>query len=616
MKEYSFITRIFTNLNGWLWVFVALFTLNLAAVGTPPAEETKAAAAEEKTLPNDEFDLPDFMRHEAGSSERKPDEKITSQNPAELSDVIPNEGEFVNQMTVGDIIVSPRQKLLKQPLADIRMEEVPIRDALRYLAEAAGVNYVLPDLQTENVTVNMRMPPFRAMEVLANNFGLGIYEEDGLWFIRKKDKAQYFAKIYKLHNIHLGASTSGAGSSSGSDSSSSTTSSTTSSSSSTTSSSSGSAGGGDVVITTLKEILGIDVNFGGTIAADGSVSTSEGSASKGDTKDTNLDKGDYTYVSYNADANTLFIIATGTQHQWVDQYLKAIDNPTNNIAIEAMFLESSLTPTSNFGFDWEGASSITLKTSNGSTPLNFGTVNNPKIPFNTGLISSQIFTANVSAFQKQTNSQVARYPSVVTQNGREVKIETTQNVPLSATQRLVQNDTTTAASVGIQDLGTQKIGTTITITPRQINEEGLVQLTISIKISTASGETDTNTNRQATNETTYEGTVNVPEGFTLAIGGLERIEDTVSTKELPGVGRIPLFGFLFKSKGADKSRTSIFLFITPTVLRTGGEANAFIKPSEGLGRDWIDRADAQHRQWRRDVIDPEMNKRLKKGGRE
>ncbi len=655
MKESSYITRIFTNLSRFFAVFLLLGAVNLQAVDEPAEEVDNtpiALPADAPAEPAQEFDLPEFMGGDAPAQpvEKSPAEKaeipvattstpvIAKDDDAVMSDIIPNDGDFTNKMSVGDVIVSPRQTLMKQPLADIRMEEVPIRDALRYLAEAAGINYVLPNLETENVTVNMRMPPFRAMEVLANNFGLGIYEEDGLWFIRKKDSAQYFAKIYKLHNIHLGESTSGAGSNSTTENTSSTTSSTTSRTTTgsttdgttpatgTPGSTSASGVGGQVVITTLQEILGIDVGFGGTIGPDGTIQTAAGSSAepkKKDDKDTT--NADYTYVSYSADANTLFIIATATQHQWVDQYLKAIDNPTNNIAIEAMFLESSLTPTEQLGFNWESASSLTLSTygamkngteANDENHLPAGTLGNPVFPWG-ALIQTNNFSASLSAFQKQTDSQVAHYPSVVTQNGREVKIETTQNIPLSATQRLVEADLQTGATVGIQDLGFQKIGTTIVITPRQINDEGLVQLTISINISTGTDATDTNTNRVATNDTSYTGTVNVPQGYTLAIGGLERIQDSISSSGVPGLSKIPLFGFMFKSKGKDNTRTSIFLFITPTIIKTSdARPNSFLRPSNGLSKDWIDKADDRHRAWRRDVIDPEVEKTLKNTGKD
>jgi type II secretory pathway component GspD/PulD (secretin) len=547
-------------------------------------------------------------------------------------DIVPNSEDYTNKISVEDMIVSPRQKLCREPLADIRFNEVPVRDALRYLAEASGINYVLPDMETDNVTVNIRAVPFKAMETIANNFGLGIYEEGDLWFIRKKDKEKYFAKIYKLKNIHLGKSISGTGTDktdnnnndNNNNNNNNNSNNNSNDNNSDNNDSSSTETSGDVVMTTLEEILGIDADFGGTFDTSGtsrsSSTTTSSSSTSSSSSDNTYNTADYTYVSYDAEANTVFVIATATQHQWVEQYLTAIDNPVHNIAIEAMFLETSKDPSTLMGIDWEGSAgartiSMTGEVAGDSTSaagdtIPLGTLRNPDFPMN-GLIETSALSWSLSAFQKETDSQIARYPSVVTQNGRQVKIETTQEIPLSAVESVVSATTGDTTTVGVTDLGTQSIGTIITITPHQINEE-LVQLEISIEISTASDNTDSNTNRVATNTTTYDGVVNVPAGYTLAIGGLERIEETIANKKVPMLGNIPLFGFLFKSEGKSYTKANIFMFITPTILDADAPDNAFLHRSEGLSKDWIDRADAQHRAWRRNTIDPQEDAALKK----
>jgi type II secretory pathway component GspD/PulD (secretin) len=635
VKESSSIIRIFANL-GWGLLLLLVVICPLGAQSGPL--QAAAAAAQ-----SDQFDLPPFMQKDKMATVPKTaaNEKIkTDQGNGNgvAAQVAPNDGKFTNKISVESVIVSPRQKLLRQPVADIRMEEVPIRDALRYLAEAAGINYILPALDTEKVTVNMHMPPFKAMEVLANNFGLGIYEQDGLWFIRKKDKAEYYAKIYKLKNIQLGQSTSGSGTVStstsgtnGASSTNSTTNSTTTSNSTsgtstatngasiTPTSTNATSTTGQVVMNTLQEILGIDVTFGGTIGSDGQVETTANVAdtkpsdtsSKSNANNT-VNVSQNTYVSYDADANTLFVIATAIQHQWVEQYLKAIDNPTSNIAIEAMFLESSRDPSTSMGFDWSNGNSVQIVPANGSTTLNLGHTNHLHIP--TGmLIQSQNFQVGLSAFQSQTDSQIAHYPSVVTQNGQQVQIQTTENIPLASATHLVSQDNTTGAVVGTQTLGTQQVGTTISITPRQINDT-LVQLNISIQISTQAANTTANqyTGAVTTNNSTYSGMVDVPQGYTLAIGGLERVEDDNTTSGLPGVGDLPLFGFLFKNKSRSLTHSSIYLFITPTIMKDGTSDGTFVKRTESLSKDWINKEVDRNRAWRKNVIDPETDEVIKK----
>jgi type II secretory pathway component GspD/PulD (secretin) len=555
---------------------------------------------------------------------------LVKDNPNDGLDVAPNTDIFTNRISVEDVAVTPQQKLCRQPLADIRFEEVPVRDALKYLAEAAGINYVLPEIDSDKISTSMRLPPFKALESIANNFGMGVYNEDNLWFIRKKDREKYYAKIYKLKNIHLGSSTSGTGTDrtdddddddddDSSDSSSSSSSSDSSDSSSSDSSSSNS--GGDVVITTIEEILGTDANFGGTVGVSTSSTNSSSSSSSSSSNTDDANTSDYTYVSYDADANTLFVIATDTQQKWVEQYIDAIDEPVHNIAIEAMFLESSKNPTSTFGIDWSGASSMDVSmtgaTESDSTTgdtIALGSLRHIRFPTD-GLIETNTLSLSLAAFKQETDSQIASYPSVVTQNGREVKIETSQKIPLSAVSKEEKDSTgSTSTTTSITDLGYQTIGTTITITPRQINDK-LVQLTVSIDISTEASDDADSTNRRATNNTTYSGVVNVPVGYTLAIGGLEHIQDTVTNSKLPVFGDIPLFGFLFKSSGKDYTKTHIFLFITPTVLTSDMPDNSFQHRSEGLSKDWIDRADANHRAWRRNVIDPEEDSQLRKANK-
>jgi general secretion pathway protein D len=263
------------------------------------------------------------------------------------------------------------------------------------------------------------------------------------------------------------------------------------------------------------------------------------------------------------------------------------------------------------GFDWSNANALQILPANGSTTLNLGALNHIHIPTGT-LIQSQNFQIGLSAFQSQTDSQIAHYPSVVTQNGQQVQIQTTANIPLASTSHLVSQDSTTGVVVGTQTFGTQSIGTTISITPRQIND-ALVQLNISIQISTQASGTSANAiGAVTTNNSTYTGMVDVPQGYTLAIGGLERVEDDNTTTGLPGLGNIPLFGFMFKNTTKSINHSSIFLFITPTIMKDGTSDGTFMRRTEGLSRDWIQKAEDRNRAWRKNVVDPETDAVMKK----
>jgi pilus assembly protein CpaC len=58
-------------------------------------------------------------------------------------------------------------------------------------------------------------------------------------------------------------------------------------------------------------------------------------------------------------------------------------------------------------------------------------------------------------------------------------------------------------------------------------------------------------------------------GQTFAIAGLLNNSMTESLQKVPGIGDIPILGYLFRSKAAQKNRTELVVMITPEILESG-----------------------------------------------
>jgi pilus assembly protein CpaC len=58
-------------------------------------------------------------------------------------------------------------------------------------------------------------------------------------------------------------------------------------------------------------------------------------------------------------------------------------------------------------------------------------------------------------------------------------------------------------------------------------------------------------------------------GQTFAIAGLLNNSMTSSLQKIPGIGDIPILGYLFRSKAAQKNRTELVVMITPQILAEG-----------------------------------------------
>jgi type IV pilus assembly protein PilQ len=59
----------------------------------------------------------------------------------------------------------------------------------------------------------------------------------------------------------------------------------------------------------------------------------------------------------------------------------------------------------------------------------------------------------------------------------------------------------------------------------------------------------------------------VPDGGTAVIGGIFKLNDSVTEASVPGLGKIPGLGWLFKSKSVNRKNTELLIFITPRIQK-------------------------------------------------
>ena len=179
------------------------------------------------------------------------------------------------------------------------------------------------------------------------------------------------------------------------------------------------------------------------------------------------------------------------------------------------------------------------------------------------------WAAVISALSGDADTNVISTPTIVTLDNEEAEIRVGQEVPF-----LTGQFTNTGASAGsvnpFQTIQRQEVGTSLKITP-QINEGSGVKLTIEQETSSiaagASGAVDL-----VTNTRTITTSVFVDDGNILVLGGL--IDDQLRENEqrVPGLGKIPGLGWLFRARKTDRVKTNLWVFIRPQILRTGEEA--------------------------------------------
>jgi general secretion pathway protein D len=183
--------------------------------------------------------------------------------------------------------------------------------------------------------------------------------------------------------------------------------------------------------------------------------------------------------------------------------------------------------------------------------------------------SGTSWAAIISALRGDADTNIVSTPTIVTLDNEEAEIRVGQEVPF-----LTGQFTNTGAQGGsvnpFQTIQREEVGTSLKITP-QINEGDGVKLVIEQETSSltqgASGAVDL-----ITNSRTITTSVFVHDGDILVLGGL--IDDQLRQGEqrVPGLGRIPGLGWLFRARRTEHNKTNLMVFIRPTILRDRNDA--------------------------------------------
>ncbi len=287
------------------------------------------------------------------------------------------------------------------------------------------------------------------------------------------------------------------------------------------------------------------------------------------------------------DARTNTIIVTDLPGQLVqvENLVNTLDKPQPQVEIEARIVQANKNYARALGIQWGfngkvdpaiGNTTNLAFPNNGSLSGRVGPtqgagtpsggqptgVNLPaQLPTPTSAIGLALGSVNgalgldiaLSAAELSGNARVLSTPRVSTQNNGEAEIVQGIQIPIQT----VANNTIT---VTFKDAALS-----LKVTP-QITAAGTVIMKIQLANEQAdfarsvNGIPPINTQRANT-------TVLVADGQTTVIGGIYSSTENSSTDRTPGLGRVPLLGWLFRRDQLSNSSTELLIFITPKILK-------------------------------------------------
>lgn len=243
--------------------------------------------------------------------------------------------------------------------------------------------------------------------------------------------------------------------------------------------------------------------------------------------------------------------------------IRELDSSRPQIQIEAMIVDVATDKIDSLGVAWRvGGGSVSAGFNGGGNSS--GTILS---------VNTDAFFARIHALVTEGEARVLGRPSVLTLDN------------LSAVLSLTETQYARVSSGGGDRKGGGSYGslvpittgTTLKVVPRFVDENGRSDVAMAVEIQDGQIQRDEDQSPDML-PTVRESAINtqavVQANDCLLIGGYFMESDTRETRSVPGLGKIPVVGALFRSKSGEHKRSARLFLIRPTIVPTSSALSA------------------------------------------
>lgn len=192
---------------------------------------------------------------------------------------------------------------------------------------------------------------------------------------------------------------------------------------------------------------------------------------------------------------------------------------------------------------------------------------------------NRLFGLIINAVKTDAGSSLLSTPSILTLDNEEARIMVGQEVPITTGEVLSGNNDNPFRTIDRQDVGIQ-----LTVRP-QINSGGGITLGLKQEVSSVNGTVSSNNDELVLNKREVETNVVVDDGAMVVLGGLLDQSNEARLEKIPVLGDIPGLGALFRSRSRNSSKTNLMVFLRPTIVRNGVDAQRHTAQRYGYLRE-------------------------------
>ncbi len=280
--------------------------------------------------------------------------------------------------------------------------------------------------------------------------------------------------------------------------------------------------------------------------------------------------------------NTLIISDVKSKVDVIDKMIDTLDTPNLQVNIKARIVETTSNYAKNLGIQWgfKGVSNYyygnqtslqfpnNMAISGNSVasqqgiygPLGGYAVNLPAPAYSSGIgitlgnvLDTFRLDAALTALENKGKAKILSMPEVTTQDNMKADIIQGKMIP-------VQTTAYNTVSVRYVNAALE-----LHVTPH-VTAEGTIIMNIEIKNDNADFSNLVNGIPPIVTQSA-KTSVLVKDGGTTVIGGIYKVEDSITNNSVPGLGKIPIIGFLFRGTQRYGNSRELLIFITPRIVK-------------------------------------------------
>ena len=239
------------------------------------------------------------------------------------------------------------------------------------------------------------------------------------------------------------------------------------------------------------------------------------------------------------------IMVKGTKEELdnVETMIAGLDKRAPQIMIEAKVIEITIDGEKDLGIRWSSGT---------GDPKVEGQITIGELTLGGSFERSGLIEATLKALQTEGKTNILSNPKVLTLDGKEAKILSGSKIPI----RIITPE-------GLETVEYRDVGLSMTITPR-LSSDGLITMDVNPKIESLGEELIQG--YPVINSREEKVIIRANLNDTVVIGGLISSEDIKNITKIPFLANIPIFGELFKFTHTKNKKTEIIILITAHLL--------------------------------------------------